>query len=254
MFDRLVESTKNKQRSRSGSFLLLTGLIYAMLLTVLAVWTIIGFSPGLAEGVDWVRLTPPVPYTAPQPVIQRTVQTVNRVAVDSFVTPTGENKIPPPEELPQLQRISGVRFPGLPNGPGGQDTGLPPSDYSPIGSGGSVPVPPPPAPKPKPSPEPAPTPKQTVQVSKGVIQGAAIIKPAPAYPSIAKQAGVQGAVQILVTISEEGRVIDASIVSGHPLLRQATLDAARRWIFNPTTLTEVPVKVQGILTFNFTLY
>jgi hypothetical protein len=77
MFDRLVESTKNKQRSRSGRFLFLTGLIYAMLLTVLAVWTIMGFSPGLADGIDLTRLTPPMPIntlpTRPVQVPERAV-------------------------------------------------------------------------------------------------------------------------------------------------------------------------------------
>jgi protein TonB len=60
---------------------------------------------------------------------------------------------------------------------------------------------------------------------------------------------------VQITISEEGRVIEASILPGqsaHPLLRDAALQAARQWLFNPTLLSGVPVKVQGILTFNFT--
>ena len=56
-----------------------------------------------------------------------------------------------------------------------------------------------------------------IKVSGGVIQGNAIRKPAPPYPPIAKAARAQGAVQVQVTISEEGRVIDAQVVSGHPL-------------------------------------
>lgn len=255
MFDRLVESTQNRQRSRAGRFLFLTGLIYTMMLTVLAVWAIMGFSPSLAESVDWTTcLAPPVLHTAPPPVIQRTVHTSNAPAADRFVTPTGENKIPRLEELPQLQRTS-VQFSGLATGLR-PDTGLLSGNFSPIGSGNNIAVPPPPAPKPRPTPEPtpAPTPKQQLtQVSKGVIQGAAVVKPAPVYPPLARQARVEGAVQILVTISEEGRVLEAAVVNGHPLLRQAALEAARRWVFNPTTLSEVPVKVQGILTFNFTL-
>jgi len=54
-------------------------------------------------------------------------------------------------------------------------------------------------------------------------------------------------------ISEEGRVISAEVVSGHPLLREAALQAAKQWTFKPTELSGVPVKVQGILTFNFAL-
>jgi TonB family protein len=60
-------------------------------------------------------------------------------------------------------------------------------------------------------------------------------------------------VQIQVTISEEGRVIEATVLNGNPFLRQAALDAARRWVFTPTRLSGAPVKVQGILTFNFVL-
>ena len=49
------------------------------------------------------------------------------------------------------------------------------------------------------------------------------------------------------------RVIEAGVITGHPLLRDAALQAARQWVFKPTELSGVPVKVQGVLTFNFTL-
>jgi protein TonB len=121
------------------------------------------------------------------------------------------------------------------------------------GSKGDDAPPPPPPPPPPPKPEPTQAPPKKISVSGGVLQGNAIRKPQPPYPPIAKAARAAGAVQVQVTISEEGKVIDAQVISGHPLLRDAALQAARQWLFKPTELSGVPVKVQGILTFNFTL-
>src|SRR5262245_19014293 len=94
---------------------------------------------------------------------------------------------------------------------------------------------------------------EKLNVSGGVLQGNAIKKVQPPYPPIAKAARASGPVQAQITISETGEVIEASVISGHPLLRDAALQAARQWLFKPTELSGVPVKVQGILTFNFTL-
>ncbi len=95
-------------------------------------------------------------------------------------------------------------------------------------------------------------PKQ-IKVSGGVLQGSALRKVQPPYPAAAKAARAEGAVQVQITVSEKGDVIDASVVNGHPLLRDAALGAARQWQFKPTELQGNPVKVQGVLTFNFTL-
>ncbi len=92
-----------------------------------------------------------------------------------------------------------------------------------------------------------------VSVSGGVLQGNAIKRTQPAYPPIAKAAKASGAVQVQVLISEEGKVIEATAISGHPLLRDASLEAARQWEFKPVELSGAAVKAQGILTFNFTL-
>lgn len=94
---------------------------------------------------------------------------------------------------------------------------------------------------------------KTLTVSGGVLQGKAIKKIQPPYPPNARAAFVSGAVQVQVSINENGEVIEANAISGPELLRDATLEAARQWIFSPTELSGVPVKVQGILTFNFTL-
>src|SRR5262249_16910766 len=96
------------------------------------------------------------------------------------------------------------------------------------------------------------TPKQ-IKVSGGVLKGNGIKRVQPLYPPIAKAGRASGPVEVQITISETGEVIEASVISGHPLLRDAALQAARQWLFAPTELSGVPVKVQGILTFNFTL-
>jgi TonB family protein len=88
-------------------------------------------------------------------------------------------------------------------------------------------------------------------ISGGVLNGKAISLPQPVYPMIARAVRVSGMVVVLVTIDEEGNVISASVVSGHPLLQAAALDAARRAKFPPTKLSGQPVKVTGTITYNF---
>src|SRR5262249_47890266 len=120
----------------------------------------------------------------------------------------------------------------------------------------------PPPPTPKPAAPTPPTPKpvaptaatpETRKVSEGVVRGNAIVKAAPLYPASAKKMQAAGSVQVQVTISEDGHVIEATTVNGHPLLRGAAVDAARKWVFKPTMLNGIPVKVQSTLTFVFTL-
>jgi protein TonB len=107
------------------------------------------------------------------------------------------------------------------------------------------------APGPTKTSTPAPPPREIAE-SGAVLRGRAIKKVQPSYPSIARAAGVSGTVQVQVTISEAGHVIEATAISGHSLLRDAAAQAARQWVFDPTKLSGVPVKAQGILTFNFT--
>ena len=86
---------------------------------------------------------------------------------------------------------------------------------------------------------------------KKVDPGSVIKKMTPDYPEEAKAAGVSGKVEVQVTISEEGQVIEAIAIRGPELLREVAVQAAKGWVFKPTKADGVPVKVQGILTFNF---
>jgi TonB family protein len=101
-------------------------------------------------------------------------------------------------------------------------------------------------------PPPAPTPQRpTAPISGGVLNGKAISLPKPAYPAIARSAHASGTVTVQVTIDEAGNVISAHPVSGHPLLQAAAVAAARQAKFAPTKLSGQPVKVMGVIVYNF---
>ncbi|MGI8789046.1 MAG: TonB family protein [Pyrinomonadaceae bacterium] len=89
-------------------------------------------------------------------------------------------------------------------------------------------------------------------LSGGVLNGKATTLVKPEYPPAARAVKASGAVNVQVTIDEQGDVISASAVSGHPLLRQAAEEAARNSKFAPVMLSGVPVKVTGIIVYNFT--
>ena len=87
--------------------------------------------------------------------------------------------------------------------------------------------------------------------SGGVLNGKALSLPRPEYTSFAKGARAAGTVAVQVTIDEKGGVISSRAVTGHPLLRPAGEEAAKRARFSPTTICGKPVKVTGIITYNF---
>ena len=102
-----------------------------------------------------------------------------------------------------------------------------------------------------PPPPPAPRPSPPKTISGGVLNGKAISKPQPAYPPIARAAHASGQVTVQVLVDERGNVVSAQAVSGHPLLRASAESAARQAKFSPTMLSGQPVKVSGVITYNF---
>jgi protein TonB len=89
------------------------------------------------------------------------------------------------------------------------------------------------------------------QISKGVLNGSASTLAKPEYPAAARAVNASGAVNVQVMIDEQGNVISASAVSGHPLLQTAATEAARNSKFAPTLLQGNAVKVTGIIVYNF---
>ena len=88
-------------------------------------------------------------------------------------------------------------------------------------------------------------------ISGGVLNGKAISLPNPPYPPVARAAKASGTVVVQVIVDENGNVISAQAVSGHPLLKAAAVAAARGAKFSPTKLSGQPVKVTGVITYNF---
>ncbi len=103
-------------------------------------------------------------------------------------------------------------------------------------------------------PEPpvyAASPDPPKQIVGGVVNGKALSLPKPPYPREARAARASGAVSVQVLIGEDGKLISAQAVSGHPLLQFAARAAACAAKFSPTQLQGIPVKVSGVITYNF---
>ncbi len=88
----------------------------------------------------------------------------------------------------------------------------------------------------------------------GNVQAARIIKKvAPVYPKEAQKERISGTVRLHVIIDTEGGIKQLEVISGHPLLQQAALDAVRQWTYQPTLLNGNPVEVDTTIDVIFTL-
>jgi len=257
MFENLVESGSHKEDlGRKGSFLLGTVAIYAVIGITLLVVSIMYAAANLeSQDLDFITLVAPVPVPQQaQPEKHEEAKPQNeKQNVDvrkELIADVSESRVAPKEvsakasDIPPVRRgvttvigneSSNAAVP-MAAGPGtglGAATG--PTKVN-IGE--------------EPPPPPAPTPPRA-PISGGVLNGKAISLPKPAYPPIARQAHASGTVVVQVTIDENGNVISAHAVSGHPLLQAVAVAAARGARFSPTKLSGQPVKVTGVITYNF---
>jgi periplasmic protein TonB len=94
---------------------------------------------------------------------------------------------------------------------------------------------------------------QRVRVSQGVTQGLRIRYVQPQYPPLARQARIQGTVVLQAEISKSGDIQDLRLVSGHPMLAPAAIEAVKQWRYKPYYLNGEPVEVETQITVNFSL-
>jgi TonB family protein len=97
------------------------------------------------------------------------------------------------------------------------------------------------------------TPPARIRVGGNVQQTKLVSQPLPVYPPDAKQARIQGVVKLNATIAKDGTIQHLEVISGHPLLIPAALDAVRQWVYEPTLLNGQPVEVVTEIDVNFTL-
>jgi protein TonB len=94
---------------------------------------------------------------------------------------------------------------------------------------------------------------QRVRVSSGVSTGLLIRKVQPNYPQLAKQARIQGAVVLQAEISKDGTIQNLQLISGHPMLAPAAIEAVKQWRYKPYLLNGEPVAVETQVVVNFSL-
>jgi protein TonB len=195
---------------------------------------------------------PPPPPPPPPPAAAPPVKVVKVIprqfdmgkltapkAIPKEVATIKEDELPPP--------VSGVA--GVPGGvPGGVAGGVGGGVLS--GIMNSVPAA---APPPPPPPKVEKKEIQRQRIGGNVIAASLIRAPKPVYPQLAKQARIQGIVKLSAIISTTGTVQNLEVISGHPLLVPAALEAVKQWVYKPTMLNGDPVEVITTIDVNFTL-
>ena len=259
MFDNLVESSSHKQDiSRKGSFIVVTALIYGVLLVGFFVAGILWYDAHLAEQeLELTTLVAPVPVPQQQKEPEQKQEAKPQKVEQNvdvrkeLVADVAESRLPPKEISAKASDVPPVRR-GVTTVIGSNDSNA--SAPMPAGPGSGTVVSAPAkiniAEEPPPPAAPSPTPR-TAPISGGVLNGKAISLPKPAYPPIARAAHAAGTVVVQVLIDENGNVVSAKAVSGHPLLQAVAVSAARQARFSPTKLSGQPVKVTGVIQYNF---
>lgn len=239
MFEQMIESTGHRPRRNSWPYLV--SVIFQVIFIGLLILVPLLYTEALPkqELLSWVVAPPPPPPPPPPPapkVAPRVLRKVSLVEAGKLRAPS---KIPEHITMIKEQDMDvGVVVGGVPGGIyGGQLGGV-------IGGViGSIPTAPPPPEQPK-----------RIRVSSGVQEARKIRNVDPIYPPLAKQARIQGTIKLEAIIGKDGTIQNLTVLSGHPLLAQAALDAVSQWRYQPTLLNNEPVEVVTYVDVHFRLY
>jgi protein TonB len=238
--DSLIESG-GRLSTKRGLTTTISFLFEAMLLGVMILIPLL-FTDALPKTQLLTLIVAPPPPPPPPPPAAAPVHVVKQVQTDiingQLRTPT---KIPKKVEMikedeappPVMAGVVG----GVPGGmPGGQMGGV---------IGGIISSTPVAVPK-----VAAPT---RVRVSQGVTEGMVLRRVQPNYPPLARQARIQGDVILQAEISKDGAIENLRVMSGHPMLAPAAIDAVKQWRYKPYFLNGEPVAVETQITVKFSL-
>jgi protein TonB len=240
--DSLIESG-GKLKTKRGATTLFSFVLQMILLGVLILIPLL-YTEALPKQQLMTFLVAPPPPPPPPPPAAAPIKVVKQIQTEiingQLRTPT---KIPQKIQMikeeeapPPMNSMAGV-VGGVPGGvPGGQMGGV---------IGGIISSTPVSVPK-------AATPTR-VRVSQGVTQGLLIRKVQPTYPPLARQARIQGQVLLQAEISKDGTIQNLRLISGHPMLTSAAIEAVKQWRYKPYILNGEPVEVETQITVNFTL-
>lgn len=238
--DSLIESG-NRLTTKRGTTTLLSFVLQMFLLGILILIPLIYTEALPKTQLMTFLVAPPPPPPPPPPAAAAPVKVVkvqSEVINGQLRTPTKipekvqmikEEEAPPPA-------IGGVQGGVIGGVPGGSSGGV---------IGGII------------SSTPVAVPKvatpQRVRVSQGVSSGLLIKKVQPSYPPLARQARIQGQVLLQAEISKDGTIQNLQLISGHPMLAPAAIEAVKQWRYRPYLLNGEPVAVETQVVVNFTL-
>jgi len=241
MFEEMVVSSPNTKKTNKPWTVVISMALQVTFLTVLILIPLI-YTEALPKASlsTFLSAPPPPPPPPPPPVAQQIVRVkpqVHLMDAGKLVAPKAipkDIKIIKEEAEPDVMGAQG----GVPGGvPGGQMGGV---IGGVIGGVGGAP------------PPPKATPSR-IRQGGAVTQASLINRVQPNYPPLARQTRISGTVRLHAIISKDGTVQQLEVLSGHPLLVQAALDAVRQWRYRPTTLNGEPVEVDTTIDVIFSL-
>ena len=240
--DSLIESGGRLKTKRGWTSIVSFG-IQLMIIGVMVLIPLI-FTEALPKSIQLGFLVAPPPPPPPPPPAAAPVKIVKVIQTDivngQLRTPT---KIPKKIEMikeeeapPPVMATTGV-VGGVPGGvPGGSMGGVMGSILSST-----------------PTVAPRVATPQRVRVSSGVQSGLLVRRVQPNYPPLARQARIQGVVMLQALISKDGNIENLQLLSGHPMLAPAAIEAVKQWKYKPYLLNGEPVEVETQVQVNFTL-
>jgi periplasmic protein TonB len=239
MFDEMVVSSPNPKKTNKPWTVILSMIFQVAFLAVLILIPLIYTEALPKTMMATLLVAPPPPPPPPPPPIAQIVHVkpqVHLMDAGKLVTP----KVIPKdikiikEDAPDMSGMQGGVVGGVAGGQmGGVIGGV-------IGGVGAAPPPPKPA-------------QQRIRQG-GQVQAAKLTnKVQPLYPPLARQTRISGTVRLHAIIAKNGTVEQLEVISGHPLLVQAALDAVRQWRYQATTLNGEPVEVDTTIDVIFSL-
>lgn len=232
MFNELLESTLVKNTNKRWTVVLST-LVQAVILGVLLLVPLIHTEALPQKMLAILLVAPPPPPPPPHPASPTGARRVHVIQSGvlhppTFI-PTIADVLRAPDPAPEV--IDNTPINGAFANIAGQEIM--------VSNGPALP--------------PPPRPTAPVRIKQGgVVTAASILSQTrPVYPALARQARIQGSVVLHAIIGRDGRVAQLEVMSGHPLLVQAALDAVKQWLYKPTLLNGDAVEVDTTITVSF---